>query len=88
MAVSLVTSCCLFLYLFILYSFSYSIGITSTDNGTPSLSFTKYITVSIDDVNEEPTNIIVSHKMRSFADSLLFTDYNCVQIFKGSVNFA
>ena len=69
MAVLLLTSRCIFLYLFILYFLSYSIGITSTDDGNPSLSFTKYITVSIDDVNEEPTNMIVSRKMRSFADS-------------------
>ena len=34
-------------------------GIKSTDNGNPPLSFTKYITVQIEDVNEAPTSIVV-----------------------------
>ncbi|XP_065053229.1 protocadherin Fat 4-like isoform X4 [Rhopilema esculentum] len=39
---------------------SYSIGITSTDNGNPPLSFTKYITVNVADVNEPPSDILIS----------------------------
>ena len=41
-------------------SCSFSIGIVSTDNGIPPLSFTKYFTIYIDDMNEPATNILVS----------------------------
>ena len=40
--------------------FSFSVGITSTDNGSPPLSFTKHFTINIDDVNEPATDVRVS----------------------------
>jgi len=39
----------------------YTVQIRSTDNGTPGLTFDKSLTITISDVNETPTNIILSN---------------------------
>jgi hypothetical protein len=39
---------------------SYSIRLQTTDNGSPNLSFEKQFTITVDNVNEAPTNISLS----------------------------
>lgn len=39
---------------------SFLVGVRSTDDGNPSLSFTKYFTIRIVDVNEKPTDLVIS----------------------------
>ncbi len=52
---------------------SYSINVVATDNANPALSATKAVTISVTDVNEAPTAVVLSNQVAAVAENSVVT---------------